>query len=94
MPLWLRIWVISRSRTLPGSALEALKAHRLLRGPYVFCQADGQPHTNGTMKGPLERALRKADICREQAASDGTTYGTPTGAISRCVACRSRRSRN
>ncbi len=57
-----------RERTvdLPGSAVEALRAHRHLRGPYVFCQADGQPHTNGTMKGPLERALREADICREQ----------------------------
>ncbi|AKJ02504.1 Mobile element protein [Archangium gephyra] len=57
-----------RERTvdLPGSALEALRRHRHLRGPYVFCQEDGQPLTDGLMNGPLRRALKLAAICREQ----------------------------
>jgi hypothetical protein len=38
-----------RERTvdLPGSAVDALKGYRHLRGPYVFCQEDGQPLTAG-----------------------------------------------
>jgi len=57
-----------RERTvdLPGSAVDALKGHRHLRGPFVFCQEDGQPLTDGLMNGPLRRALKRADICREQ----------------------------
>lgn len=57
-----------RERTvdLPTSVVDALKGHRHLRGPYVFCQQDGQPLTDGLMKLPLQRALRQAGICREQ----------------------------
>ncbi len=51
---------------LPASAMDALKGHRHLRGPYVFCQQDGQPLTDGLMKLPLQRALRAAGISREQ----------------------------
>ncbi len=49
-----------RERTvdLPASVVDALKGHRHLRGPYVFCQPDGQPLTDGLMKLPLQRALR------------------------------------
>ncbi|GMU06116.1 hypothetical protein ASNO1_23690 [Corallococcus caeni] len=30
-----------RTVDLPGSAVDALKGHRHLRGPYVFCHPDG-----------------------------------------------------
>ena len=55
-----------RAVDLPASAVDALKAHRHLRGPYVFCQDDGQPLTDGLMNTPLRRALKLAGICREQ----------------------------
>lgn len=50
---------------IPASLVAALKAHRHLRGPFVFCQADGEPLTPGLLKWPLERALRKAGIARD-----------------------------
>ncbi|HEY8207329.1 MAG TPA: tyrosine-type recombinase/integrase [Myxococcaceae bacterium] len=57
-----------RERTvdLPASAVGALKGHRHLRGASVFCKEDGQPLTAGLMKLPLQRALRRAGISREQ----------------------------
>ncbi|WP_041792130.1 tyrosine-type recombinase/integrase [Stigmatella aurantiaca] len=57
-----------RERTvdLPASAVEALKAHRHLRGRFVFCQDDGQPLTAGKTAQPLRRALKMADIGREE----------------------------
>jgi len=57
-----------RERTvdLPTSAVDALKAHRHLRGRFVFCQEDGQPLTEGKMKQPLRRALNRAGISREE----------------------------
>ncbi len=57
-----------RERTvdLPASAVDALKAHRHLRGRYVFCQEDGQPLTAGKMEQPLRRALKHAGISREE----------------------------
>ncbi|WP_342377333.1 site-specific integrase [Myxococcus stipitatus] len=57
-----------RERTvdLPLSTVEALKAHRHLRGAYVFCQEDGQLLTAGLMRRPLERCLQQANIHREQ----------------------------
>jgi hypothetical protein len=82
------------NHTKCGRATKPGQAHQHLRGPYVFCQADGQPHTNGTMKGPLERALREADICREQGRIGWHDLRHTYGATSRCVACRSRRSRS
>jgi len=57
-----------RERTvdLPASVVDALKGHRHLRGPYVFCQEDGQPLTDGLLKLPLQRAVQAAGISREQ----------------------------
>jgi integrase len=57
-----------RERTvdLPASVVEALKAHRHLRGRFVFCQEDGQPLTAGKMAQPLRRALHRAGISREE----------------------------
>ncbi|MFY2558384.1 tyrosine-type recombinase/integrase [Corallococcus terminator] len=57
-----------RERTvdLPASAVIALKGHRHLSGPYVFCQPDGQPLTAGMTEHRLEGALIRAGIRREQ----------------------------
>ncbi|WP_141324385.1 site-specific integrase [Myxococcus sp. AB025B] len=59
-----------RERTveLPESVVDALKAHRHLRGRFVFCQEDGRPLTRGKMAAPLSRALRAASISRETGA--------------------------
>lgn len=45
--------------------MDALKAHRHLRGPYVFCEENGGRLTPGKMGAPLRRALRAAGITRE-----------------------------
>jgi len=50
---------------LPASVVDALKEHRHLRGPYVFSQQDGQPLTDGLMKLPPQRAVRRAGISRK-----------------------------
>jgi integrase len=55
-----------RAVELPASVVDALKAHRHLRGRFVFCHEDGQQLTEGTLKAPLRRALRAAGITREQ----------------------------
>ncbi|WP_426753906.1 tyrosine-type recombinase/integrase [Myxococcus sp. Y35] len=57
-----------RGRTvdLPGSVVDALKGHRHLRGPYVFCQPDGQPLTASMTEHRLSRAVSQAGISREQ----------------------------
>jgi integrase len=57
-----------RERTveLPVSAVDALKAHRHLRGRFVFCQDDGEPLTAGKLECPLRRAIKRADIGREE----------------------------
>ena len=57
-----------RGRTvdLPGSVVDALKGYRHLRGPYVFCQPDGQPLTASMTEHPLSRAVSRAGISREQ----------------------------
>jgi len=56
-----------RARTveMPRSLVDTLKAIRHLRGPYVFCQVDGEPLTPGMLKRPLDRALQRAGIARE-----------------------------
>jgi integrase len=56
-----------RSRTvdIPSSLVEALKAIRHLKAPWVFCTVEGEPLSQGLMKGPLRRAVRAAGIPRE-----------------------------
>ena len=49
---------------LSMEAEAALRAHRHLRGPLVFCDPDGRPLTNGACKHPLWRACRKAGLRR------------------------------
>jgi integrase len=51
---------------MPRSLVEALKAHRHLAGPYVFCQEDGEPLTQNMLKHPLLRALKRSGISREE----------------------------
>ncbi|MFB1484200.1 tyrosine-type recombinase/integrase [Corallococcus sp. RDP092CA] len=55
----------TRTVDLPESVVDALKAHRHLRGPYVFCEENGERLTPGKMRAPLRRALRAAGITRE-----------------------------
>src|SRR5262249_3389076 len=50
----------------PRSIVEALKAYRHLKGPYVFCRSDGSLLRPGLLKAPLDRALRRAGIARDQ----------------------------
>lgn len=53
-----------RSRTVPlcDEVVQALKAHRHLRGPWVFCSKEGSPLTKDEIKHPLRRALIKAGL--------------------------------
>ena len=63
----------------------ALKAHRHLRGPLVFCDMGGKMLTDSDdSKRPLWRACKKAAFGR----SAGTSCGTRSRATSRCVARR------
>ncbi len=53
-----------RAREVPlnDTVIEALRAHRHLRGPLVFCTEDGRMLTKNEAKAPLGRARRKAGI--------------------------------
>ncbi|MFY0570093.1 hypothetical protein ACN28E_40580 [Archangium lansingense] len=51
---------------LPDSAVDAFKGHRHLRGPYVFCQEDGQPLTAGMTEHRLARALSRAGSPKQE----------------------------
>ncbi len=62
----------------------ALKAHRHMRGPLVFCQDDGTALTLWHLHGALERAARRAKLrllrwhdLRHSFASNLTIGGTP-----------------
>jgi integrase len=62
----------------------ALKAHRHMRRPLVFCQEDGKPLTLWHLHGALERAARRASLrllrwhdLRHSFASNLTIGGTP-----------------
>lgn len=55
-----------RDRVIPISdaLLEALRTHRHLRGPYVFCRERGAMMTKEQFKHPLWRACRRAGLRR------------------------------
>lgn len=53
-----------REIDLVPDLVAALKSHRHLRGPYVFCGAAGEPLTKGECKHPLWRACRRAGLRR------------------------------
>ena len=57
-----------RHREVPMSPrlMRALKSHRHLRGPLVFCQLDGKMFTKDMIKRTLPRACRKAGLRRVQ----------------------------
>ena len=66
----------------------ALKAHRHLRGQYVFGSLDGAMWTKGEAKGPLWKACRKAGlrtigwhVLRHTFASHLAMRGAPLKAI-------------
>ncbi len=53
-----------REVPLSDDTLAALKQHRHLRGPLVFCDADGRALTKGACKWPLWHACRRAGLRR------------------------------
>ncbi|MBU8899929.1 site-specific integrase [Corallococcus sp. M34] len=55
----------TRTVDLPQSVVDALKAHRHLRGPFVFCQENGEHLTPGMMDHLLITTLKRAGISRE-----------------------------
>lgn len=54
----------SRVVELSPMVVRALKAHRHLRGDFVFCQEDGSFFPHGQVKHPLYRACRRAGLRR------------------------------
>ncbi|QDE82482.1 tyrosine-type recombinase/integrase [Myxococcus xanthus] len=56
----------TRTVDLPQSVVDALKAHRHLRGPFVFCQENGKHLTPGMMDHLLITTLKRAGITREK----------------------------
>lgn len=78
----------SREIALGEEVLVALKAHRHLRGPLVFCAMDGAMLTSGEMKWPLWRACKRAGlrligwhVLRHTFASHLVMRGAPIKAI-------------
>lgn len=53
-----------REVPLCGGAVDALAAHRHLRGPFVFCRADGGMLVRDEARPPLHRACRRAGLRR------------------------------
>jgi integrase len=55
-----------RNRKVPLSdeAVAALKAHRHLKGPYVFCETDGRRLTHSRVKDVVPSACRKAQLAK------------------------------
>ncbi len=54
----------NKHRTVPLSndVMEALKAYRHNRGPWVFCDRNGEFLTDGQCRRPLQRAMKAAGI--------------------------------
>jgi integrase len=64
-------------RTLPLSwdALAALKAHRHLRGAYVFCHEDGAPFTHSEVKSIVPKTCAAAELLGGSTSADTLTSG-------------------
>jgi integrase len=52
----------AREIALGDRVLAALKAHRHLRGPFVFCTPDGQMFRRNQTYAPLNRAIKRAGL--------------------------------
>ena len=61
-----------RNRKVPLSdeAVAVLKSHRHLKGPYVFCEADGRRLTHSRVKDVVPSACKKAQLAKRL-----TTHG-------------------
>lgn len=51
---------------LAPSVIEALKTHRHLRSPWVFCRDDGTPLTEARLNRMLNAAVKQSGIVREK----------------------------
>lgn len=78
----------SREIPLSNDALIALKSHRHLRGPLVFCDEGGHMLTEGEVKHPLWRACKRAGlrsitwhVCRHSFASHLVMRGVPVKVV-------------
>lgn len=78
----------AREIPLSDQALAALKRERHLRGPLVFCDADGKPLTHTAAKWPLWRACKRAGlrlvqwhVLRHSFASHLVMRGVPLKAV-------------
>ena len=60
----------NRIREVPlgNEIMAALKAHRHLKGPYVFCDASGKPFTHSMVKRVVPRACQKAGLAKRLTA--------------------------
>lgn len=52
----------AREIALGDRVLAAIKAHRHLRGLFVFCTADGQMFRRNQTYAPLARAIKRAGL--------------------------------
>jgi integrase len=78
----------AREIALSNDTVSALKAHRHLRGPLVFCTMDGGMLKYTELRHPLWRACRKAGLrpvqwhaCRHSFASHLVMRGVPLKAV-------------
>jgi site-specific recombinase XerD len=55
---------------IQGFSMAALKAHRHLRGPYVFCDTSGKPFTHSQVKRVVPRACQKAGLAKRLTTHD------------------------
>ena len=93
---------VSATCPMTSRLAEALRAHRHLRGPRVFCRAAGTPFTPTALAERLSRAARLANvpnnaphILRHTFCSHLAMRGVPARAFktSRGTAASARRSR-
>jgi len=59
---------------LSDAALAALKAHRHLKGPYVFCEADGARLTHSAVKDVVPWTCLKAGLAKRLTTHDLRHY--------------------